>query len=178
MRSNLIFFLISFLILEIQSQALWLVNPWYPYNFFRKRDIGNENANMRVECLFLRNKNILSCNQDLVECDAIPQMNNINEKFDLFGVEFLNEINAFNLYPKNLTSTFSDSTIMFDNGVMVKFGIYVRNDKNELRGLMIRDKECFNRLTRLFDAIKTPTLIDVTSLDKKKTKVAISGFIL
>lgn len=148
----------------------------YPY-YYGKRSVQDVQNPDRVECMFLRSKNVLSCQNGMVECETMPQMNDISQKFDLFGIEFTTETNQFNLYPKNFTSTFADSRFTLDSGKTIRFGIFASNDMDSFRGLMVKDQSCFDNLARLFSAVKAPTLTEITT-GERTTKASIAGFVL
>lgn len=202
MRSLSILLTISLVLLVNKSNAWWMgglgyggwgygglwnnyaLNGWglgswsYPYNYYNyygKRSVQSVENTDRIECLFLRDKSVVSCSGALVECDATPQMDDIAQKFDLFGVEC--DEQEINLFPKNFTGSFTDNRITLEGGRPVKFGIYASNEMGNMRGLMIRDRSCLDKMINLFNAIKTPTSVEITN-GEKVTKASISGFVL
>jgi len=140
---------------------------------FGKRAADLEN---RIECLVAPTKNMITCDGGKVECEIVARFEELNTRFDMFGIEFC-ENKSFRLYPKLFTdSSFSNYKAALNNGSLVELSIFT--GLNENRGIMVRDSVCYTKLVDLFSTIKNPVKVDVAVSKTISTKVVISGFVL
>ena len=112
----------------------------------------------------------------MITCEAVQMLDDVKYKFDMFGIELVNQQTIL-LHPKNFTdSSFSDSEFRAENGNTFTFKIY--NDADEqAKGFMIKEEACFNQLIEFFNAISKPVSSSAI-LNKNETQLPIYGLVL
>lgn len=98
-------------------------------------------------------------------------MDGVGLRFDMFGIGLTG--NEIRLFPKNFTSNgFGDYQVKLSNGMT---GLTIRPMGIVGKGLIIKDKICYNKMVDLIRTIQSPIMVDTVGAS---SKIAISGFVL
>lgn len=173
------------LILFIRYQVNYnFANAWQDWMFRRPYSYGYTAARFtlgdrhfrtinRIHCIYNSIISVIGCNKDAVKCEAVRNLDNLTIKYDMLGIEYIN--NELKLYPKLFNESLFGTSISGDNeGNELSLRIYNQTNKSSFRGLFINDSMCFNRMVDLFRPVKPTIIVESTN----STKIAISGYVL
>lgn len=112
----------------------------------------------------------------------MSHLNEVNLRFDMFGVEFLNA-DQFRLYPKLFTEDmYSNYKVPLASGVTADLMLFSpsssNNSTSKIKGLMVKDNKCFSKLTDLFKSVKLPLKLEIQDSNSVPRNVFIYGSIL
>ena len=120
--------------------------------------------------------NIFSKLSGLITCEATQKMDEVNSKFDMFGVELVDG-QSFLLHPKDFTdSNFADNKFRNKDGSISSFKIFKNSDANA-KGILIKDSVCFDRLLDFFVTLPKP-IISNSRANNEQKQINVNGIIL
>ena len=151
------------------------INSSLNSEFTMERRWKLEDSTRRFECKYIAGSELLSCFRGLVKCETTSHLEELKERFEVFGIASTDMIN-YHLYPRKLSDTkYSDYRVKLTSESTVELSLL--KSGMDGYGLVVRDAICFQRIVDFLRVINQPTMIDVIG-DNTDVKVAMMGYVI